>query len=182
VKGEGEQTLAKIIAGVPPEDIQGIFLRSAGMVAENADSPVILDIENLPFPAYDLIDLDLYQRQLSYAYNHRRQGILLTSRGCGYHCTFCFNQWQGLRLRSADNVYAEIRELYETFHIRDFYIVDDIFNINLKRAFALFDLIQSDGLEIRIYFANGLRTDLVTEEFVDRAVAAGAIWFTYAIE
>ena len=182
VKGEGEQTLAKIIAGVPLEDIQGIFYRSAGMVAENVDSPVIQDIDNLPFPAYDLIDLDLYQRQLSYAYNHRRQGILLTGRGCCYHCTFCFNQWQGLRLRSADNVYAEIKELYEKFHIRDFYIVDDIFNINLKRAFALFDLIQFDGLEVRMYFANGLRTDLVTEEFVDRAVAAGAIWFTYAIE
>jgi anaerobic magnesium-protoporphyrin IX monomethyl ester cyclase len=182
VKGEGEQTLARIISGVRPEDIQGIFYRRAGLVVENADAPMIADIEDIPFPAYDLIDLDLYQRQLSYAYNHRRQGILLTGRGCVYHCTFCFNQWEGLRLRSAENVYAEIRALYETFHIRDFYFVDDIFNVNLKRAFALFDLIRSDGLEIRIYFANGLRTDLVTEEFVDQAVAAGAIWFTYAIE
>ncbi len=182
VKGEGEETLNRILSGAPPEDIKGLLYRGADGVIENGDAPMIPDLGRLPYPAYDLIDLDLYRRQLSYGYNHRRQGILLTSRGCAYDCSFCFNQWDGLRLRSAEDVFSEIKYLHDTFEIRDFYIIDDIFNVNLKRALTLFGMIRSGGLRIRLYFSNGLRTDLVTEEFVDRAIEAGAIWFTYAIE
>ncbi|MGA2325966.1 MAG: radical SAM protein [Bryobacteraceae bacterium] len=182
VKGEGEATFASILAGEPLQDLPGIVYRGANGAVENQDAPEIGDIDALPFPAYDLIDLDGYQRQLSYAYNHRRQGILLTSRGCVYDCTFCFSHWRSLRVRSAANVYREIRELYDRFGIRDFYIVDDLFNVNLRRALALFDLIKSGGLKLSLYFANGLRADTVTEEFVDRAIEAGAIWFTYAVE
>ena len=115
------------------------------------------DIDSLPFPAYDLIDLDEYQRQLSYAYNHRRQGILLTSRGCAYHCTFCFTHWKGIRLRSAANIFEEIKQLHDQHGIEDFYVVDDIFNVNSKRALKLFDLIVAAGIKIRLYFVNGLR-------------------------
>ena len=182
VKGEGEETLVRILSGVPPEEIRGLLFRREGIVIENEPAPIIADIGRLPYPAYDLIDLELYSRQLSYGYNHRRQGILVTSRGCAYRCTFCFNQWDGLRLRSAQDVFGEIRHLYENHEIRDFFIIDDIFNVNLRRALELFDLIIAGGLKIRLYFSNGLRTDLVTEEFVDRAIAAGAVWFTYAIE
>ena len=140
------------------------------------------EIDSLPFPAYDLIDLDQYQRQLSYAYNHRRQGVLLTSRGCVYGCTYCFSHWKGIRLRSAANIFEEIAELYDRHGIRDFYIVDDIFNVDLKRSLELFDSIQAAGLKLRMYFVNGLRADIATEQFVDRAMEAGAIWFTYAVE
>lgn len=128
------------------------------------------------------MDSDLYQRQLSYAYNHRKQGVLVTSRGCAYDCTFCFKTASGLRLRSAENVFGEIKHLYEKHGIRDFYIVDDIFNVSLKRALSIFDMIIREGLKLRLYFANGLRADIVTREFVDSAIQAGAIWFTYAIE
>jgi radical SAM superfamily enzyme YgiQ (UPF0313 family) len=182
VKGEGEQTLARVIAGESLDHIEGIFYRSSTAVMENADAPEIVDLDTVPFPAYDLIDLDLYRNQLSYAYNHRRQGILLTSRGCVYNCTFCFNQWGGMRLRSPENVFREIKQLHDEHDIGDFYIVDDIFNVNSKRASALFKMIVSSGLKIRLYFANGLRTDITSEDFVDEAVEAGAIWFTYAIE
>lgn len=182
VKGEGEYVFGRILSGAPLSDMPGILYRHSGTIVENEDAPEIDDINSLPFPAYDLIDLDLYQRQLSYAYNHRRQGVLLTSRGCVYGCTFCFNHWKQVRMRSADNVFQEIEELYRKHDIRDFYVVDDIFNVNLKRALALFDRIVAAGLKLRIYFANGLRADIVTEEFVDRAIEAGAMWFTYAIE
>ena len=182
VKGEGEATFARILAGEPPEDIPGVIYRGAGGIVENPDAPDIAAVDTIPLPAYDLVDLDLYARQLSYAYNHRRQGILLTSRGCVYDCTFCFSHWQTIRIRSAAAVYEEIRQLHDNYGIRDFYIVDDIFNVSLPRALALFDLIKSGGLRLSLYFANGLRADTVTEEFVDRAIEAGATWFTFAVE
>ena len=52
----------------------------------------------------------------------------------------------------------------------------------MKRALEVFDRLLAAQLELRLYFVNGLRADTVTEEFVDKAIAAGAIWFTYAVE
>ena len=182
VKGEGEQIFSEILKGRDPEKIKGIFYRRQDAVVENPDAPTIADCDSIPFPAYDLIDLDLYNKQLSYAYNHRRQGVLVTSRGCTYDCTFCFKHTTGIRLRTAENVYQEIRLLHEKHQISDFYIVDDLFNVNLRRSLSIFRMIMDGGLKIHIYFSNGLRADIVTREFVDSAIQAGAIWFTYAIE
>jgi radical SAM superfamily enzyme YgiQ (UPF0313 family) len=182
VKGEGEQVLVNLLCGGAPEKLPGVLYRSADGVIENADQQEILDIDSIPFPAYDLIDLDQYERQLSYAYNHRRQGVLLTSRGCVFHCTYCFSHWKKMRLRSAANIFAEISDLYDRYDIRDFYVVDDIFNVDIKRSLALFDMILSAGFKVRFYFVNGLRADIANEQFVDRAIEAGAVWFTYALE
>ena len=46
----------------------------------------------------------------------------------------------------------------------------------------MFDLIIAVGLKLRLYFVNGLRADITSEKFVDRAIEAGAVWFTYAVE
>jgi len=182
VKGEGEQTFVNLLSGDSPSSTAGVLYRTDDGVVENEDQQQIENIDSLPFPAYDLIDLDNYQRQLSYSYNHRRQGVLLTSRGCVYHCTYCFTHWKGIRLRSAANIFEEVTELHTTHGIEDFYIVDDIFNVNLQRAFEFFDLIRASGLKLRFYFVNGLRADITSEEFVDRALEAGSVWFTYAVE
>src|ERR1035437_9852853 len=112
VKGEGERVFCDLLGGARVEQLSGVLYRANGGVAERPDSPEIAYIDGLPFPAYDLVDLDLYARQLSYTYNHRRQGILLTSRGCVYHCTYCFTHWKNVRLRSATSVFAEIEYLY----------------------------------------------------------------------
>jgi radical SAM superfamily enzyme YgiQ (UPF0313 family) len=187
VKGEGEKVFADLLSGAPLPSIAGLLYRTDDAAAENGvteneDQLELADVDSLPFPAYDLIDLDQYERQLSYAYNHRRQGVLLTSRGCAYHCTFCFTHWKGIRLRSAANIFDEIKELHDQHGILDFYIVDDIFNVDAKRALELFDRIVAAGLKLRLYFVNGLRADITSEKFVDRALAAGAVWFTYAVE
>jgi radical SAM superfamily enzyme YgiQ (UPF0313 family) len=182
VKGEGEKVFVELLSGAALPSIAGLLYRTDDGVVENEDQSEVADIDSLPFPAYDLIDLDQYQRQLSYAYNHRRQGVLLTSRGCAYHCTFCFTHWKGIRLRSAVNIFEEIKQLHTKHGIQDFYVVDDIFNVDSKRSMELFDLIVAAGLKLRLYFVNGLRADITSEKFVDRALEAGAVWFTYAVE
>ena len=182
VQGEGEEALVELLRGASPGAVANVLYRDGDRIVENAERLESAEIDSLPFPAYDLIDIDRYQRQLSYAYNHRRQGVLLTSRGCVYGCTYCFSHWKGIRLRSAANIFGEIAALYDRDGIRDFYIIDDIFNVDLKRSLELFNRIQAAGLKLRMYFVNGLRADIATEKFVDRAMEAGAIWFTYAVE
>ena len=182
VKGEGERVFPDLLKGEPFVSAAGILYRDGERIVENPDAPEVADLDALPFPAYDLIDAGRYQAQLSYAFNHRRQGVLVTGRGCVYSCTFCFRTWNGLRLRSAASVFDEIAWLHARHGVRDFYVVDDIFNVSLPRAMEVFDRVIQARLDIRLYFVNGLRADTVTEEFVDRAIEAGAIWFTYAVE
>ena len=182
VKGDGEGIFPELLRGREFATAPGVLYRDGARVVENPAGPENKDLDGLPLPAYDLIDLERYRHHLSYAYNHRRQGVLVTSRGCVYSCSFCFRPWEGLRLRSASGVFQEIAHLYERYDVRDFYIVDDIFNVHLKRALDLFDRLRAARLGVRLYFVNGLRVDTVTEEFVDRAIDAGAIWFTYAVE
>ncbi|RPJ82614.1 MAG: radical SAM protein, partial [Acidobacteria bacterium] len=182
VKGEGERVLAQILRGEPLPTIPGTIYRDGGGVHDTPASPEIEDLDRLPFPAYDLVDLERYRRQLSYAYNHRRQGVLLTGRGCVYKCTFCFRTSERMRLRSAANVVEEIEWLNADHGVRDFYIVDDIFNASMPRALEIFERLVASRLDVRLYFVNGLRADIATETFVDRAIEAGAVWFTYAVE
>jgi radical SAM superfamily enzyme YgiQ (UPF0313 family) len=182
VKGEGEWVFPQLLQGRAFADLPGTLYRDGDRIVESADATAIADLDALPLPAYDLVDLDRYAGQLSYAYNHRRQGVLVTSRGCVYSCTFCFRAFEGLRLRSAGSVFEEITELHDRYGIRDFYIVDDIFNVSVRRALEIFDRIIASTIDVRLYFVNGLRADTVTTTFVDRALAAGAIWFTFAVE
>ena len=113
VQGEGEQALVELLSGARASAVAGVLYRDGDQVMESPERLQSAEIDSLPFPAYDLIDLDQYQQQLSYAYNHRRQGVLLTSRGCVYHCTYCFSHWKGIRLRSAANIFQEIAALYD---------------------------------------------------------------------
>ena len=180
VVGEGELTFARLLAGTATN---GLVIRQGEDTVDWGDGDVVDNLDEIPPPDYSLIDHARYERHLSYAYNHRRQGVLLTSRGCPYLCTYC-NTFAGktARLRSAENIVAEMEELDRKHAIRDFYVVDDIFNLNRKRTETVFRKIIEGRHEWRLYFVNGLRADIMTRELVDLMVDAGTVWVTYAIE
>ena len=178
--GEGEFTLAHLLAGTAS---QGLVLRHGDDVVDLGDGTVGDNLDDLPFPDYSLIDLGKYEHHLSYAYNYRRQGVMLTSRGCPFLCTYC-NTFAGkeARLRSADNIVAEMQQLSRVHGVEDFYFVDDIFNLSRQRTEAVFRKIIALKQNWRLYFVNGLRADLMTRELVDLMSDAGTAWVTYAIE
>lgn len=180
IAGEGEAAFSSLLRGT---DGGGVILRNAGAIADFGDGKVVQDLDDLPIPDYRWINLERYQQHLSYAYNHRRQGVLLTSRGCPFQCTYC-NTFAGktARLRSADHVVREMDQLSEQHGVRDFYVVDDIFNISRKRTEQIFRAVIARQQDWRIYFVNGLRADTMTRELVDLMIDAGAVWVTYALE
>lgn len=194
--GEGEGILTGLVSRRrPPGDIPGLLLRSelreaglepAGGPTAGRKAPtagIVADLDALPTPDYSLVDLDRYAGCLSYAYNQRRQGVLLTSRGCPYRCTYCFQPGDGkVRLRSAESVVREIEQLTQDHGIRDYYVVDDIFNVHRGRALRIFELLRRAKLGIRLYFVNGLRVELCDQEFVDRMLEAGTVWVAFAVE
>jgi radical SAM superfamily enzyme YgiQ (UPF0313 family) len=180
VVGEGELAFSRLLSGTATN---GLVFRHGSQIIDLGDSDIVDNLDELPFPDYSLVDLSRYQEHLSYAYNHRRQGVLLTSRGCPFLCTYC-NTFAGktARLRSAENVVAEMEQMSRDHAIDDFYVVDDIFNMDRKRTAAIFRKIIDLGKDWHLYFVNGLRADIMTRELVDLMADAGTVWVTYAVE
>lgn len=179
---EGELTLASLFSE-PIADVPGLFYRDGDQVVHTGPAKIVDNLDDLPLPSMEYVDLDRYEKHLSYAYNHRRQGVLITSRGCPFKCTYC-NTFAGkaARLMSADRVFEQMDLMWKEHNISDFYVVDDIFNVKRNRVKEVMKKIIASGREWRLYFVNGLRADCLNLELVDLMVEAGAVWITYAIE
>lgn len=187
VLGEGEETFLELIKGIIEKsnisNIKGIGLKENNSQKLNPPRSFIENLDLLPFPDYSLVNLDKYSTFLSYGYTFRRQGVLLTSRGCPFNCHYCFNFYgRKFRKRSAKNVFEEMEYLYNTKNIKDFFIVDDTFNIDRQRCIELFNMIINSNMKPNLYFTSGLRGDLMDKEFIDLMVEAGTIWVTFGVE
>ncbi len=188
VVGEGELTLDDLTAalrkGTPVADIDGLAWRDDGSVRINARRQYIEDLDDLPFPAWDLIPLPVYKKFIRMS----RCGMtdymtIFTTRSCPYQCLYCHQVFgKGFRTRSPENVLAEIRTLYDTHGIRHIEVIDDIFNLDLPRAKRIFDLIVESGMKLRITFPNGVRGDRLDEEFFIKARRAGVVFMAFAVE
>ncbi|MBI4457130.1 MAG: B12-binding domain-containing radical SAM protein [Acidobacteria bacterium] len=130
------------------------------------------DLDSLPFPARHLINLDHYR------IDGLRSTMLITSRGCPYHCTFCsIQQTMGypFRARSIENVLAEIEECVERYDIRYFDIEDDNFTFDQRRAEELMTAILDRFEEGALRFSamNGLTATRLSESLLRRMRQAG---------
>jgi len=108
---------------------------------------------------------------------------LFTSRGCYYRCSYCHTNFgKKMRYRSVQNVVDEIQYLMEEHGVREFQIIDDIFNADKERAIGIFDEVVKRNWKIWFSFPNGLRADRMDEEFVHAAKEAGTYYWALAVE
>jgi radical SAM superfamily enzyme YgiQ (UPF0313 family) len=189
VIGEGEHTFCELLDrqlhGQPFDDVDGIAFLRNGEVVTTAPRALVADLDSLPLPDYSVIDLDQFTNrfQTFTAKIYQRHGNILTTRGCPYRCMYCHNiLGKTFRARSPESVFEEIRYLHDTFGLTDFQIVDDIFNLDLRRAKAICDHIIASGMQLTLSFPNGVRGDRMDEELLDKMVAAGTRFMSYAIE
>ncbi len=185
IYGEGEIAWREFLRAFAAGDtrwrlIQGLWYRDEdGHVVEGGKSPLVPNLDALPFPARHLFDLEAYPL---YAPNGERMITILSSRGCPYNCSFCFKGIVGrtYRQRSPENIVAEIRHVMENYHTRNFYFIDDLFTINVKRLDKILDTIIESGLDIR--FRCLARVDRVTPELLRKMYKAGCRQIHYGIE
>lgn len=193
VLGEGEATACELIGALETgrQDlaaIDGLAFRENGRVVVNKRRAPIEDIDGIPFPAWDLVDIKKYfGLWVRHSQNpfpaSRRIMPVFTSRGCPYGCIFCHNLFgKKTRLRSVDSVMRELELLVEKYRVGEVEIVDDIFNIDLPRAKKICDEIIRRGLKIKLSFPNGLRVDTMDEELLLKLKKAGLHLLAYAIE
>jgi anaerobic magnesium-protoporphyrin IX monomethyl ester cyclase len=134
VLGEGEETLCELLAvlagGGDLATVAGLVWRNGTELCVTGRRPYIVDLDQLPLPAWDL--LDGFPRRFSPpAFKTRRlpAASLVTSRGCPNRCIFCDRSVFGASCHgySADYVVRMIRELYERYGVREIAFEDDTF-------------------------------------------------------
>jgi radical SAM superfamily enzyme YgiQ (UPF0313 family) len=188
VAGEGELALVDLLnsldRGDAPAGIAGVWRRDGETIVPMPPSPVP-DIEELPRPAYDLLRLDDYFRLDSpwHFPKSPRAVQFISSRGCPYHCSYC-HEIHGKKYRglSAEKVVDQMEWLVRDLGVREFMMVDDIFNFDLDRAKRICRGILDRKLAIHMQFPNGVRGDRFDEELVELMRAAGTHYMAIAVE
>ena len=172
LKGEGEYStlmlcnkLIRKDEEVNIDEIPGIIYRKAdGSLYINDNNDRIVNLDELPFPNRDLIDINNYL--LPFTIN--------TSRGCPGQCVFCSSKafWgKKVYMRSAQNVFDELMYIYKKYNSTIFYITDDTFTASYKRATEFCRLVK----ESKINFIWGCesRADVITDELMKELHEAG---------
>jgi len=177
---EGEDTLIELLsllsAGNETQAAQVIGLASRNTILPS-HRPDITDLDKLPFPAWDLVDVEKYR-----AIWIKRHGYfsmnMVTTRGCPYHCNWCAKPIWGQRYnsRSPENVAREMKWLKENFAPDHIWFADDIFGLKPKWIETLATLLQKT--DATIPFKCLQRADLVNEKTAAALAKAGCktVW------
>ena len=186
--GEGEITLGELLAhmfggAVPSEDasgllsIPGLAILHRGFLRRTASRKLLQDLEVLPLPAWDLVDIGRYR-----AFWRRRHGYfslnLVTTRGCPYLCNWCAKPVYGntYHSRSPASVIAEMRLLQERYAPDHLWFCDDILGLKSRWLVAWSSGVVEAG--VATPFLCQTRADLMTEDNVAALRRAGArqVW------
>jgi anaerobic magnesium-protoporphyrin IX monomethyl ester cyclase len=176
--GEAEITLLELINSLTEKEtdhfqIPGIVFLQNGAVIKTAPRNVLKDLDSLPLPAWDLIDILPYKN--SWIKNAGYFSInLATTRGCPFKCNWCAKPIYGNRYnsRSPENVVKEIKWLKENFQFDHIWFCDDIFGLKPGWVKGFADCMEKENLHIR--FKIQCRADLLLQEnFVSGLARAG---------
>ncbi|MGQ9921436.1 MAG: B12-binding domain-containing radical SAM protein [Desulfobacca sp.] len=141
VYGEGEQTVAALCQALAQgnpalPDVNGlVYRRPDGTISVNPPRGLIKDVDSLPFPARDLLDMERLGTH-RYIDVGRNSATMISSRGCPFKCAFCsshITMGKLYRFRSAENVLAEIDELVGRYRVNHIAFEDDTFTLNRER-------------------------------------------------
>lgn len=193
ILGEGEKTFCELLehidlyGGLCQEylgNIKGIIYRTkSGQVQVTEDRGYIQDLDSIPFPARDLINMDEYLRSNNVFGTKVGRGLgMMTSRGCAFNCEFCSTAgvWGRPRYHSAQYVVSEIKELYEKFKVEYIYFEDDNFCGSKKRLEELGNLLEKENLPIE-FGASG-RVEFVTQDSLEIYQKIGLKALSFGLE
>jgi radical SAM superfamily enzyme YgiQ (UPF0313 family) len=177
-RGEFEYTVrdyaGAILDGAALETVLGLTWLTDGLVLVNPDRPLIQDLDALPFPAWDQLDLwDYFDGTKQFPYID-----IIGGRGCPYQCNFCL--WPQVmhghqyRFRSPANIVDEMEWVLKRWpkaRRGEFFFEDDTFTVNKARAHAICDEIQRRRLHCT--WSVNSRADVLDDELLRHMKAAG---------
>jgi radical SAM superfamily enzyme YgiQ (UPF0313 family) len=184
IRGQGEITLCEVAEALASKaslkNIPGVSWKTGPMRTHNPDRKVE-QLEDLPTPAYDMVDFDAYERvgggrKLAYA----------TSVGCPYACNYCTDTVvyrRRFNALSAERVVRELTELVTRHRIEEVALLDSNFPVDLKRTIAIAKGIYDSGVRFRWTFQAS--TDFIcrmSEDEIRLLAASGVSYMGFGTE
>ena len=182
VIGEGEYTMLDIVRffeGTKKiDDIQGIAHRRDNKVVLNSPRPFTKNLDELPYPAYHLVDMEQYldPKRIEYRSFQNRAVSMVTSRGCPFNCSFCsvhLHMGKTFRAHSVDYVVDHIEYLVNKYRVKTIYFEDDNLTFNIQRFEAICDTIIERDIKFQWETPNGVRADYLTLDLLKKMKKTG---------
>ena len=185
--GEGEQLFDAFLKEIESgredwKSIPGLVYRTSEGIERNPPGGLMEDIEKLPFPARDLVDLTRYRSHGQMRFGGQAAS-LITSRGCPWRCTYCSsNVTMGRKYRplSPDYVVSEFEELYRRYGVRTVVVWDDLFTFDHDRVEEICSKLVRRGIKVKWFCQS--RTDRMTPELAKIMHRAGCRAISFGIE
>lgn len=186
IYGEGEITIVELLDALekntPFNEIKGLVYRKGKEIIKNSQRPFIKDLDEVPLPARELLNMNLYKPAPTY-YNKLPSFLILTSRGCPYRCVYCSKVSGNLyRHHSINRIIKEIEVLIKDYNAKEIIFRDDTFTINKKHVEDLCQEIIKRGLNKKIKWTCMTRVPLVTEDLLKLMRKAGCWSIHYGVE
>jgi radical SAM superfamily enzyme YgiQ (UPF0313 family) len=199
--GEGEDTAVDLLnimeAGNDAlKKVDGIWFRQKdGTIARNRPRMSIKNLDELPWPAWDLFPMDIYLKNPVGAPNRNKwidggaendaplSMNIYGSRGCPYKCIYCYHDFmgQGYRQRSVDDIVKELRYLHDTYQVPYFHLIDDEFCLKRDYVFDFCKALKKE-FDNTITWGCAGRVNLMTERLIATMADAGCVLIGYGIE
>ena len=183
IAGEGEITMAQLVAGDDPIGIKGLIWRRNDEIITNKPRPQIADLDSLPFPAYELLQGFPHDYHLPlFSYIQTPGATMITSRGCMFQCSYCDRSVfkKGFRYNSASYIYEHMKHLRTTFGVRHINIYDDLFTANRPRIVELTEKLKR--MPLGINFNCAVRVGYTDDDLLKMLKDAGCLMVSLGIE
>jgi anaerobic magnesium-protoporphyrin IX monomethyl ester cyclase len=192
VLGEGDNSITSLLKTIESDgdlaSLDGVgFCDDDGQMVIQDKTQQIEDLDTLPFPARHLLPMEKY---FNAGVRHggpnkgNRAASLITSRGCQYRCNFCtaFKVFtRRPRMRSTENVMAELEELVNTYKVDEIFFEDDQLIAKQRHSGEIFDAI-AENFNFVWDTPNGVSAWLLNDEIIGKMKASGCYRINLAIE
>lgn len=174
IQGEGELTLKELAKALSKNTdtstIHGLIYKSEGGIVKNPKRPVLRNLDELPLPAWDLIDIKPYKEIWKKGGNKFTLNIA-TTRGCPFKCNWCAKPIYGNRYNSHSPEYItnHIKYLSKNYGVNRFWMCDDIFGLKPNWVQDFSKTLKKENLSISYYIQS--RVDLLLKEDTIEALA-----------
>jgi len=182
VVGEGDRTLSEIYAAGDFSRVLGIAYRGGNGPRLTPPRPPVLNLDDLPFPAWEIFELSRYRTSHLLA-RENPCGWLETSRGCPGTCSYCTKKAWGTKFRakSPPRVLDEVRKMLDR-GFREIHLADDNFAHDRERALEICAQIIRSGWRFPWAPVTGLRVDTLDRELLRQMQRAGCYRVYLGIE
>ena len=178
LRGEGDESIPELLDAIRDgkdlSQIKGLTWKKDGQIIHNPDREFVKDLDSVAFPARSaLLNPENYSSE--------DMGVILSSRGCPFCCSYCFHMWnRQVRYRSVESVIEEIKQVHDAYGTTQFSIKDDSFTV--KRSHVLKLCEEFRKLPFKLTFNCTTRVDIIDDELLNVMKHSGLAQLSVGIE